>query len=520
MSSKHLPQASLLSFHSCDLIDKLGERALRLTWETPPGEHWLITGTNGGGKEALSGYFQGSLTVVPEEEGSFLDPCYDSTVVVSLEQAAALIEEERRRDDSDFVEGGVDPGRTPRILLLETLSQANEGASNDTPTLDSHPIVELCGIQGILDRGIKYLSTGEIRRTLLCLALVSNSRRIVLDDPFDGLDAGSRARLTALLEGLFANARIQVFLLSDRFSNVPNGITHVLELRDSSISFMGTREEYEQERNKRALSEQKILLAEASSRASELEEAILLRHRLGRVPPSPGETLVEMNNVKVEWSGRRVIDGLSWRLSSLEHWLIRGPNGSGKTTFLELITGDNPQCYSNDIRVFGMRRGGGESIWDIKRNIGIVSYRLHVEHRTLSGLTLEEVLLSGLHDSIGLYEHTGHAERELASRWLSISRFTGKANAQFEELSYGEQRALLIARAAIKCPHILILDEPCHGLDDASRTRVLSLLESIGSGGVSTILHVTHDPTEVLPCETRTLELLPEESPMYRIGAL
>jgi len=224
-----------------------------------------------------------------------------------------------------------------------------------------------------------------------------------------------------------------------------------------------------------------------------------------------------MRDVTVEWSDRKVLDGLSWTLRRGEHWLIRGPNGSGKTTFLELITGDNPQVYRNDVRLFGTRRGSGETIWEIKEKLGIVSYRLHTEYRALGEYSLETVLLSGLHDSIGLYQQCGEEERLLAVQWLALAGFSGKERVPFRELSYGEQRAVLIARAAIKGPAILILDEPCHGLDAAHRTRVLSLLEAIAARGTTTLLHVTHDPTEALPCERNVLELRPGEEPMYRV---
>jgi len=229
------------------------------------------------------------------------------------------------------------------------------------------------------------------------------------------------------------------------------------------------------------------------------------------------EILVEMRDVVVEWSDRRILDRLSWTLRRGEHWLIRGPNGSGKTTLLELITGDNPQVFRNDIRLFGKKRGSGETIWELKEKMGVVSYRLHTEYRSLGDLTLEAVVLSGLHDSIGLYQQCGEEERALAEKWLHLAGFAGRSATPFRDLSYGEQRAVLIARASIKQPPILILDEPCHGLDDTQRIRVLEVLQAIAENGTSTMLHVTHDPAEVLPCEKHILELCPGEKPMYRI---
>jgi len=196
---------------------------------------------------------------------------------------------------------------------------------------------------------------------------------------------------------------------------------------------------------------------------------------------------------------------------------LRGPNGSGKTTFLELITGDNMQVFSNDIKIFGNRRGSGESIWDIKKRLGIVSYRMHVEYRMLGGTSLLSVIISGLRDSIGLY---GGAPTDMeiatAKKWLALGGFVGRESESFGSLSYGEQRAVLILRSAVKTPEILILDEPCHGLDEQYREKILQLMELIGNSGTTTMLHVTHDPSEVLECEKHILELCPDEDPMYR----
>ena len=196
---------------------------------------------------------------------------------------------------------------------------------------------------------------------------------------------------------------------------------------------------------------------------------------------------------------------------------MRGPNGSGKTTFLELITGDNMQVFSNDIKIFGNRRGSGETIWDIKKRLGIVSYRMHVEYRMLGGTSLLAVIVSGFRDSIGLYGAPSDMEIAAAKKWLALGGFEGRESENFGSLSYGEQRAILILRSAVKSPEILILDEPCHGLDEQYRAKILHLMELIGNAGTTTMLHVTHDPSEVLPCEKHILELHPNEEPMYKI---
>ena len=142
---------------------------------------------------------------------------------------------------------------------------------------------------------------------------------------------------------------------------------------------------------------------------------------------------------------------------------------------------------------------------------------MHVEYRMLGGTSLQNVIVSGFRDSIGLYGAATDVEVAAAKRWLKLGGFEGREYETFGALSYGEQRAILILRSAVKCPKVLILDEPCHGLDEQYRQKILDLLELIGNGGTTTMLHVTHDPSEVLPCEKHILELHPNEMPMYKI---
>ncbi len=471
-----------------------------ISWN--PGEtgNWLITGGNGSGKTVLMGAVAGFFDVEPRAGGSYRNTAFGSIASVSFESAAALIEEERRRDDSDFVEGGVDIGRTARQYICEVLNSESLG---DGSVLESHPAVSVCGISKVLDRGLKYLSTGEIRKTVLCRALLSKPAILVLDEPFAGLDVEAKEELSRFLEQNLSPIRL--FIVLDRYELVPSTVTNVLELDALSVSFCGTREEYEKIRETRAKKR-----TDDSQNGTPLPE-------IPETARADDEILVDMRNVTVEWSERKILDNLSWTLKKGEHWLIRGPNGSGKTTLLELITGDNPQVFRNDVRLFGSPRGSGETIWELKEKMGIVSHRLHTEYRSVGDYSLENVVLSGLFDSIGVYRQAGDEERKLARKWLSLAGFEDKTGARFSDISYGEQRAVLIIRAAIKRPPLLILDEPCHGLDDEHRRMILALLDKIGKSGSSTLLHVTHDPSEILPCERHVLELRPGEKPMYAI---
>lgn len=393
------------------------------------------------------------------------------------------------------------------------------------------------------------MSTGEIRRTLLARALVSKKKLLILSDPFAGLDIQSRTILldffnTIVNRQLKENSSTEcphIILGMERWHEIPDAITHVLEFSDKKITFCGPRAEYEkivaerEEKSKLSQNDLKQELKEQIAGAAAGSEfvnhggAVSLQNApqtaTNSVPsanskPSAEENpeiLIKMTNVNVGWGDNHVLQNLSWQLNKGEHWLIQGPNGSGKTTFLELITGDNMQVFANDVWLFGAKRGSGESIWDIKKQLGIVSYRLHVEYRMLGGTSLLNVIISGFRDSIGLYGGATDLEISAAKKWLALGGFAGRENENFGSLSYGEQRAILIIRATVKSPKVLILDEPCHGLDQQFRSKVLNLLEIIGEQNTTTMLHVTHDPSEVLSCEQHVLELHPGETPMYKI---
>ena len=525
---------ALITIQNCRIDNSRKTLVQKVDWTMNPGENWLVIGPNGGGKADFLNALAGTMGLkfspnAGETVSLFANSFGSSTEIVSLERAAKVIQEERDNDESDYVEGGVDIGRTARMFIAQALWPDVKKGKPLPPQayeLDNREEIKLTGIQKILDRGLKYLSTGEIRRTLLARALICGKKLLILSDPFAGLDVQSRKIIFDFLQEktavpepeIVAPEPVEGLILGmERWSEIPDTITHVIEFADKQISFCGPRSDYE-----KLLQERVLRQAQDPQSFVFLENGTALLEN-GTVVPEPVEgplkntPLVQMTDVNVSWGENHVLRNLNWTVNKGEHWLIQGPNGSGKTTLLELITGDNMQVFCNDVKLFGNKRGSGETIWDIKKKLGIVSYRLHVEYRMLGGTSLLNVIISGFRDSIGLYEAAKDTEIALAKKWLAFGGFSGRENESFGNLSYGEQRAILILRSAVKTPSLLILDEPCHGLDESFRTKVLRLMELIGEGGTTTMLHVTHDPSEILPCEKHVLQLCPDENPMYRI---
>ncbi len=478
------------------------------SWTVEPFQSWVITGSNGSGKSAIAQALAGGLEVSAGPRGSrgpsSALPAPDSVALISFERQRDVVFDERYHDDSEFAEGGVDPGTLAHDFIVRRM----RGGPRPAAPARLEELAGRLGIASVLERGLKYLSTGEIRKVLLCRELLREPAWLVFDEPYEGLDAATRAVLGAELEGLVSGyvangSGPRVLIITDRYEHVPSATTHVLHIEDRRVAFAGTRAAFEARgipAELRGLAE-----AEASSLTEALTETLQERSAL-QAAGSEGEELVGMRHVTVSYGGREVLSGLNLSIRRGEHTLVRGPNGCGKTTLLNLINGDNPQVYANDVTVCGMKRGSGESIWDVKARLGQVSYALHVEYAYRCHANLIETVLSGFYDSIGLYREPGYAEIHAAERWLGVVGMLAKRAEPFTQLSYGEQRVALILRAVIKQPKLLILDEPCHGLDPRHRSEVLTIADHIGQSTSSTLLYVTHDPEEQLACTRQILE--------------
>lgn len=360
-------------------------------------------------------------------------------------------------------------------------------------------LAERFGITALLNRRFKYLSTGETRKTLLCQALMSEPELLILDEPFDGLDVQSRAQLASLLESLNQQGYTLVLVLN-RFDEIPDFIQHAGVLADCNLTETG---------EKTALLKQALIAQLAHSEQLDgitlpEPDAPSARHAL-----DPHQPRIVLRDGIVSYDDRPILNRLSWTVNPGEHWQIVGPNGAGKSTLLSLITGDHPQGYSNDLTLFGRRRGSGETIWDIKKHIGYVSSSLHLDYRVST--TVRNVILSGYFDSIGIYQAVSDKQHKLAQQWLDILGMDNRvADAAFHSLSWGQQRLALIVRALVKHPTLLILDEPLQGLDPLNRQLIRRFVDVLISEGETQLLFVSHHAEDAPVCITHRLEFVPD----------
>jgi len=463
-------------------------------WTLTPGDAWVLLGGNGSGKSTLARVLCGELTPT----GGTLTDAPNRVHWLSLERQQELYERELYRDDTDLTDQ-LDPG-TPVRTLMEEIA----------PWSDEHDrLVELLGMATLLDRGYRLLSSGEGRKVMLARAVLARPDLLLLDEPFEGLDPHARQDLLHTLGRLSDEGQWLMLLINQR-QDIPDWASHLALIDRHRLMLAGPVAEVTDHPDWQA----------ALHWVQSDDQKLPPRQSDFQLPDWPAdEPLVRLRDGRVEYASGRQFQGLDWDLMPGEHTQIVGPNGCGKSTLLNLVSGDHPQCYSNDLTVFGYRRGRGESIWDIKKHLGLVSGHLHRDYR-VAGNAITAVV-SGMTDSIGVYQSTGEEEARLARQWLDLLGLADKAGHAFRSLSTGEQRLVLIARALIKQPPLLILDEPTQGLDDVNRFRVLAAVERILTDGPTTLLFVSHREDERPALIRRRLTFKPDttgnDAALYRI---
>jgi len=355
-------------------------------------------------------------------------------------------------------------------------------------------LYQLFHMDEFLDKYIITLSSGELRKFQLTKTLFSNPRLLIMENPFIGLDAQTRNQLKDLLWHLASERDMELMLVLAKTDDIPDYVSQVIDCSVRSLRTMRPRPSDDAS---------EAFGLEAFRKLQEpvpphvlpkdKEEAIL------SLPYTDNDydcqRIVEMHHVTIKYGSRTILRNLDWTIMNGERWALSGQNGSGKSTLLSLICADNPQSYACDITLFDRPRGSGETIWDIKRHIGYVSPEMHRSYKR--NLPAIRIVASGLMDSIGLYAVPNQKDYDKCRFWLDIFGAGHLAERPFLQLSSGEQRLILLARAFVKDPQLLILDEPLHGLDLWNRRLTKDVIETFCQRRGKTLIMVTHYEEEL-----------------------
>ena len=378
-----------------------------------------------------------------------------------------------------------------------TVGQLLKGVFKDSE--QEKKLTELFHLNELTDKYIISLSSGELRKFQLTKALGAGPRVLIMDNPFIGLDAQTRDQLKELLQQLTKETHLLIIMVLSKVDDIPDFITHVIPVEGLHILPKITRQEYQkqlQERKYQPLAEEK------RNWILNLPQKDLQKENFY---PQDGQEILKFNNVSIRYGSRTILKDLNWTVHEGEKWALSGENGAGKSTLLSLVCADNPQAYACNIELFGHRRGTGESIWQIKRHIGYVSPEMHRAY--LKDLPAIDIVASGLHDSVGLYTRPRPEQKQICLDWMDIFGIKDLADRTFLKLSSGEQRLCLLARAFVKDPELLILDEPLHGLDLKNRALVKEIIDTFCQRPHKTLVMVTHYKQEFPKCITNSIFL-------------
>lgn len=352
-------------------------------------------------------------------------------------------------------------------LVRESLGEYEESGFQKS-------LFDAFGIQELMEKPMVLLSSGELRKFQFVKTLLARPQMLIIDSPYIGLDEAARGQVTELIRYLSDSTDMDLMLVLSREEEVPG-------FADEIMRFDGCS-------------------APSSSEASAVRRVAALKGI-----DVAAEEVVKLNKVSIRFDERTILKELDWSVRSGEKWALEGPNGAGKSTLLSIICADIPQAYACDVTLFGRRRGTGETIWDIKKHIGFVSPELHRAY--CRNVPVTDVVASGLHDRQGLYLATDPSQVPDCEFWLDVFGIKHLKDKCFTNISSGEQRLALLARAFVKDPELLILDEPLHGLDNCNRERVKAVIDAFCSRRGKTMIMVSHYKEDFPSCITDRLVL-------------
>ena len=428
-------------------------------WTLRPDENWAIVGKTGAGKTSFIDLLMGKMTV---RAGKMTYPFLHSK---AMQEKGYF----RLADYVAVVRFNISLINYANFYYQQRYySSENEGVQKvrDFLNTNDNQILNLLKINDLLDLELNKLSNGQTRKMYLAKALLRKPELLILDNPFLGLDVEARLILQDIINGLITEG-YHIIVICNYEHEVPTSIHKKLLIDNFKIS---------------EISEYTISNPQngADSEGSFFDETYF-----PKPPTASFEYAINLKNVTVRYDEKIILNNVNWSVKSGEKWALLGGNGSGKSTLLSLVFGDNPQAYCNEVYVFDRKRGDGMSIWDIKKRIGFVSPELHLYFsKHIANFTLVT---------------DGVAERDdFAHRLFDFYGINLLKNQDFQQTSTGEQRLILLLKALVQNPELLILDEPFQGMDIAVIEKSKRLINDFCKD--RTLIIVTHYKEEIPTC--------------------
>ena len=492
-------------------------------WTIYSGQHWAVAGPTGAGKSLLIDAVVRKRSLASGRIRYFFDPtassspqgrgyCYPGEIIricpadSGLSNSMNALYYQARWHSMETeqwpeVRSYLAPENLMKQNPYEVLAPTNH--FSERLSLRDELLSRL-GARHLLARRLHQLSNGELRKIEMIRALMQNPKILVIETPLAGLDEASRSIMQEILKTLMQRRDVSILLVDAALESLPEGLTHMLCVSGRRVLKQGP---YSEVVNDPAVTSLFAPTAEPDPgpALSLLPEAPFLSGSQ-RINES---SLIAMHRVSLCYGGVDVLKDISWRMQPGEHWAIQGPNGAGKSSLMSLILADNPQAYANEIWLFGKKRGSGESIWEIKQHIGFVAPELQLAYS--GGFTCRQVVCSGFFDSIGLYRDPGKERKARAEQWIRALHLENLADRFFRDVSEGEKRLALIARALVKSPRLLVLDEPCSALDKSRCSRIIRVLDLLvnhrSNPGAPHLLYITHQQAEIPAAVTHVMRL-------------
>jgi len=449
-----------------------------LYWEINIGENWVLWGESGSGKTALAKAIasltaaQGSIEINFDPQSKlpaevlFVDSWYQFK---NLEGVANFYYQQRYTSQQ------------AKDTLTVHAELVHFGKEKGLHFDRVEPILEALAFSTFASSQLIELSSGEHKKLQLVKALWLKPQLLVIDQPYTGLDSASRKNLNILLDKI-AEEGVQLILISND-QDLPTCIHRFAEIKDGQIATAYTRED-----------------TSVSFETHNREIPGFLKES----PVYSSTNIVKMVDVNISYGEKQVLKNINWEVKAGEKWLLQGHNGSGKSTLLSLVNGDHPQSYANELYLFGNRRGSGESIWDIKQHIGLISPEFHWYFDATA--TVWQSIASGFYDTVGLFQQLPYTKSSQVDELVEYFGLTESKNELLTSLPLGKQRLVLLARTIIKNPELLILDEPCQGLDLQQTQRFNQLVDELCSNGM-TVIYVGHFESQLPTCLEKRIVL-------------